>query len=104
MTQQASQLSEDDARTASAQAQVRIAELEAGIIAERARTEAAYAAHRMAEARVSELRAALQTIRDNYGKVCRGFELCTHAACQSSYGAWAVADAALSARGGEGAT
>jgi hypothetical protein len=95
MTQQASQLSEDDARTASAQAQVRIAELEAIVVKERARAD-------RAEARVAMLHAALQTIHDSYGKVCRGFELCTHAACQSSYGAWAVADAALAARAGEG--
>jgi hypothetical protein len=40
-------------------------------------------------------RAALQTIRDQYGKVCDGDELCHHTACGSSAGAWFVADAAL---------
>ena len=39
--------------------------------------------------------AALQVIRDHYGKVCRNYELCTHDSCQSSYGAWATADEAL---------
>ena len=41
------------------------------------------------------LQAALQEIRNSYGKVCSGFELCTHPACASSYGAWATADMAL---------
>ena len=39
--------------------------------------------------------AALQEIKDNQGKVCAGFELCTHPACTSSYTSWAIADAAL---------
>lgn len=49
------------------------------------------------EAENEQLRAALQTIRDTYGKVCGEFELCAHPACNSSYGAWAVADDALTA-------
>jgi hypothetical protein len=43
-------------------------------------------------------RVALETIRTCYGQVCEDFELCTHPACQSSYGAWAVADETLSGR------
>jgi hypothetical protein len=39
--------------------------------------------------------AALAKIRDEEGKVCPDFELCTHDACRSSYSAWAIADAAL---------
>lgn len=38
---------------------------------------------------------ALQVIWDHYGKVCNNYELCTHDACQSSYGAWAAADECL---------
>lgn len=45
--------------------------------------------------RIAALEAALQTIRDQYGQVCDGYELCRHRACQSSHGAWEVADAAL---------
>jgi len=41
------------------------------------------------------LKAALAKIRDEEGKVCLGFELCTHASCRSSYSSWAIADAAL---------
>ena len=44
---------------------------------------------------VERLRAALQRIKDESGRVCDEFELCTHVACQSSYHAWSVADAAL---------
>ena len=39
--------------------------------------------------------AALQQIKDEEGKVCDQYEICEHRACQSSYGAWAIADAAL---------
>lgn len=35
---------------------------------------------------------AMKEIKDNYGKVCKDYELCEHLACASSYGAWAVAD------------
>ena len=42
-----------------------------------------------------KLRDALQEIKDKYGKVCEGFELCKHESCASSYAAWAIADAAL---------
>ena len=38
---------------------------------------------------------ALQTINDNYGKVCPEFEICTHQSCNSSSGAWLVANEAL---------
>jgi hypothetical protein len=41
------------------------------------------------------LRAALETIRRDYGKVCTEYELCTHPACESSAGAWFEADRAL---------
>lgn len=40
-------------------------------------------------------RDALEEIRTRYGHVCTEFELCEHPACESSYGAWAVADEAL---------
>ena len=39
--------------------------------------------------------AALEYIKNHYGKVCESFETCTHESCGSSYGAWAVADEAL---------
>lgn len=42
-----------------------------------------------------ELADALELIRRDEGKVCPEFELCTHAACNSSYAAWAIADEAL---------
>ena len=54
-----------------------------------------------ARADVDRLRAALLEIRTSYGRVCPEYELCTHAACASSYGAWATADIALA---GEGAS
>lgn len=44
---------------------------------------------------VERLRAALQRIKDNEGKVCAEFELCRHVACQSSVAAWMIADATL---------
>lgn len=44
---------------------------------------------------IERLRAALTTIKNTYGQVCDGYELCTHRACASSYGAWATADEAL---------
>ena len=40
---------------------------------------------------------ALEEIKRKEGKVCAGFELCHHASCRSSYGAWAIADEALKA-------
>jgi hypothetical protein len=45
--------------------------------------------------RAATYQAALQRIRDDYGLVCAEYELCTHVACESSYGAWATADEAL---------
>ena len=42
------------------------------------------------------LRRALEEIKRDEGRVCENFELCTHAACKSSYAAWAIADKALS--------
>lgn len=53
------------------------------------------AALRASQAEVRRLREHLQTIRDHYGKVCDGYELCRHEACESSVGAWSEADAAL---------
>mgnify|MGYP006052557871 FL=1 len=41
------------------------------------------------------LRAALRTIRDNYGHVCRTFDTCSHVACRDSYSAWHVANDVL---------
>jgi hypothetical protein len=46
-------------------------------------------------AEVERLREALERIRTDEGKVCDTYETCTHRACQSSYAAWAIADAAL---------
>jgi len=43
----------------------------------------------------ARLRAALQRIHDRCGQVCSEFEVCTHPACNASYTAWAIADAAL---------
>jgi hypothetical protein len=40
--------------------------------------------------------AALEKIRDEEGHVCENFLECNHASCDSSYAAWAYADAALS--------
>lgn len=42
---------------------------------------------------------ALEEIKATQGKVCENYELCSHTACQSSYNSWAIADAALRARG-----
>jgi hypothetical protein len=41
------------------------------------------------------LHTALTRIRDDEGRVCAEYEVCTHLACQSSYNAYAIADAAL---------
>ncbi len=38
---------------------------------------------------------ALEEIWRDTGHVCPNFELCTHAACRSSYAAWEIADEAL---------
>jgi hypothetical protein len=38
---------------------------------------------------------ALREIREKYGKVCEEYLTCKHPACESSYGAWAIADEAL---------
>lgn len=40
-------------------------------------------------------RAALEEIRAQHGKVCGQFEDCEHAACNSSYAAWNIADRVL---------
>lgn len=47
------------------------------------------------EAKFAKARAALTLIRTQYGRVCAEYEVCTHAVCASSYGAWATADEAL---------
>ena len=39
--------------------------------------------------------AALEEIKNHYGKVCESFEICKHESCSSSYGAWEVAYEAL---------
>lgn len=41
------------------------------------------------------LHSALKEIVNNYGHVCEEFEICKHASCQSSYGAWETANKAL---------
>ena len=43
------------------------------------------------------LQEAFQTIKRQYGHVCDEFDICDHPACNSSYGAWSVADEALRA-------
>jgi hypothetical protein len=48
-----------------------------------------------AEAERDRYKRALETIRELEGKVCDEYEVCTHRACQSSYGAWSIADGAL---------
>ena len=52
-------------------------------------------AERLLHSNVGLLKAALAKIKDEEGKVCLEFELCTHASCRSSYSSWAIADAAL---------
>lgn len=52
-------------------------------------------------AEVERLRAALETIRRDHGQVCAEFETCDHPACNASYAAWAIADAALAAKENE---
>jgi hypothetical protein len=46
---------------------------------------------------VEKLKAALQMIRDHYGRICENSMECEHQSCASSYGAWATADEALAA-------
>jgi hypothetical protein len=43
-------------------------------------------------------RKALETILQDYGKVCKDYMECTHVACASSVGAWFIADEALHPR------
>lgn len=45
--------------------------------------------------RIEFLETALRLIKDEEGRVCEDFELCTHRACQSSCAAWFIAEAAL---------
>jgi len=45
--------------------------------------------------RVAELEAALREIKERPNQVCAEFEICQHVGCQSSYLAFAIADAAL---------
>lgn len=54
------------------------------------------------DARIAELEIerdatvnALEKIKRKEGRVCKDFETCTHESCNSSYGAWAIADEAL---------
>ena len=49
----------------------------------------------ISEEQAARYRAALEEIKRDQGRVCAEFELCTHAACQSSYSSWAIADKAL---------
>jgi hypothetical protein len=44
---------------------------------------------------VDQLRRALEQVRQVAGHVCDSYETCDHRTCQSSYAAWAIADAAL---------
>lgn len=41
---------------------------------------------------LAALRAALEEIRNEQGRVCENYELCEHTACASSYASWAIAD------------
>jgi hypothetical protein len=41
------------------------------------------------------LQAALEKIRDEHGKVCNEYEVCTHISCASSHAAWTIAEQAL---------
>jgi hypothetical protein len=45
--------------------------------------------------RTERAEAALREIREAQGRVCAEYDTCQHIACQSSYAAWAIADAAL---------
>jgi hypothetical protein len=47
------------------------------------------------EAERDRQRAALLQIREQSGRVCENFELCTHESCRSSYAAWSLADEAI---------
>lgn len=51
--------------------------------------------HTELQERIEFLEAALRRIKEQEGKVCENFELCTHRACASSYAAWVIAEAAL---------
>jgi len=50
---------------------------------------------------ITTLREALEVIKNQYGQVCDGYELCKHASCRASYSAWATADQALAAAEGK---
>lgn len=50
---------------------------------------------RDAEELAATYQKALERIKEQEGKVCQNFTECTHRACNSSYSAWAIADAAL---------
>jgi hypothetical protein len=43
----------------------------------------------------NNLRAALNEIKSEQGKVCADYETCDHVACRSSYTSWTIADQAL---------
>jgi hypothetical protein len=45
--------------------------------------------------KISTLKAALEKIRDEHGKVCNEYEVCTHISCASSHAAWTIAEQAL---------
>ena len=47
--------------------------------------------------RVEKYHEALKHIKDDLGKVCLEYEVCTHSACADSYAAWAIAVEALAA-------
>jgi hypothetical protein len=47
---------------------------------------------------ISTLKAALEKIRDEHGKVCNEYEVCTHISCASSHAAWTIAEQALERR------
>jgi hypothetical protein len=49
-----------------------------------------------AETTARKLRSGFEEIKRDYGRVCDDFELCTHVSCQSSVGAWMIADQMLS--------
>lgn len=53
-----------------------------------------------AQQRIGELEGALRKIRDEEGRVCELYEICTHLSCMSSYNAWAYADQSLTPQQG----
>ena len=47
------------------------------------------------EREYERFRAALMEIKEQCGKVCSEYDVCTHVACSSSHRAWEIADRAV---------